>query len=80
VPYRHLGHRLNRGGNRAANNALWTIAMVRMRSDPRTQIYVARRTSEGKSSKEIHRCLKRYIIRELYPITLADLKEAALLY
>jgi transposase len=73
-------HRLNRGGNRAANNALWTIAMVRMRSDPRTQIYVARRTSEGKSSKEIHRCLKRYIIRELYPIILADLKEAALLY
>jgi len=73
-------HRLNRGGNRAANNALWTIAMVRMRSDPRTQIYVARRTAEGKSSKEIHRCLKRYIIRELYPIILADLKEAALLY
>nr|WP_217907644.1 IS110 family transposase [Desulfosediminicola ganghwensis] len=39
-------HRLNRGGNRAANNALWTIAMVRMRSDPRTQVYVARRTAE----------------------------------
>ena len=73
-------HRLNRGGNRAANNALWTIAMVRMRSDPRTQLYVARRTAEGKSSKEIHRCLKRYIIRELYPIIMADLKEAALLY
>ena len=73
-------HRLNRGGNRAANNALWTIAMVRMRSDPRTQLYVARRTAEGKSSKEIHRCLKRYIIRELYPIILADLKEAVLLY
>lgn len=71
-------HRLNRGGNRAANNALWTIAMVRMRSDPRTQIYVARRTAEGKSSKEIHRCLKRYIIRELYPIIMADLKEATL--
>lgn len=41
-------HRLNRGGNRAANNALWTIAMVRMRSDPRTKAYVARRTLEGK--------------------------------
>lgn len=72
-------HRLNRGGNRAANNALWTIAMVRMRSDPRTQVYVARRTAEGKSVKEIHRCLKRYIARELYPIILADLKESALL-
>lgn len=72
-------HRLNRGGNRAANNALWTIAMVRMRSDPRTQAYVARRTAEGKSLKEIHRCLKRYIIRELYPIILADLKDSALL-
>ena len=72
-------HRLNRGGNRDANNALWTIAMVRMRSDPRTQTYVARRTLEGKSLKEIHRCLKRYIIRELYPLILADLKDAALL-
>lgn len=72
-------HRLNRGGNRAANNALWTIAMVRMRSDPRTQVYVARRTAEGKSVKEIHRCLKRYIIRELYPLILADLEDSALL-
>ena len=52
-------HRLNRGGDRAANNALWTIAMVRMRSEPRTRAYVARRTSEGLSAKEIHRCLKR---------------------
>ena len=71
-------HRLNRGGNRDANNALWTIALVRMRSDPRTRAYVARRTLEGKSLKEIHRCLKRYIIRELYPLILADLKDAAL--
>jgi transposase len=60
-------HRLNRGGDRSANNALWTIAMVRMRSDPRTRAYVARRTAEGLSSKEIQRCLKRYIIRDLYP-------------
>jgi len=71
-------HRLNRGGNRAANNALWTIAMVRMRSDPRTKAYVARRTKEGKSSKEIQRCLKRYIVRELYPVILADLKDSVL--
>ncbi len=69
-------HRLNRGGNREANNALWTIAMVRMRSDPKTKIYVDRRTTEGKSQKEIHRCLKRYIIRELYPLILADLTDS----
>lgn len=68
-------HRLNRGGSRAANNALWTIAMVRMRSDPRTQAYVARRTSEGLSLKEIHRCLKRYIVRELFPLILSDLSK-----
>lgn len=70
-------HRLNRGGDRAANNALWTIAMVRMRSDPRTQAYVARRTSQGLSRKEIQRCLKRYIVRELYPLILADLRHLA---
>lgn len=70
-------HRLNRGGQRQANNALWTIAMVRMRSDARTREYVARRTGEGLSKKEIHRCLKRYIVRELYPLILADLADPA---
>lgn len=70
-------HRLNRGGNRQANNALWTIAMVRMRSDVRTRDYVVRRTGEGLSKKEIHRCLKRYIVRELYPLILADLHDCA---
>ena len=70
-------HRLNRGGQRQANNALWTIAMVRMRSDARTLKYVARRTAEGLSKKEIHRCLKRYIVRELYPLILADLADSA---
>jgi transposase len=69
-------HRLNRGGNRSANNALWTIAMVRMRSDPRTKAYVQRRTHEGMTNKEIHRCLKRYIVRELYPLILADLADS----
>lgn len=68
-----IRHRLNRGGDRQANNALWTIAMVRMRSEPRTRAYVERRTAEGMSNKEIHRCLKRYIVRELYPFILADL-------
>src|SRR4051812_37808509 len=67
-------HRLNRGGDRSANNALWTIAMVRMRSEPRTREYVARRTAQGLSLKEIQRCLKRYIVRQLYPLILADLQ------
>lgn len=70
-------HRLNRGGDRQANNALWTIAMVRMRSEPRTRAYVARRSAKGMSNKEIHRCLKRYIVRELYPLILADLAAVA---
>lgn len=69
-------HRLNRGGNRQANNALWTITLVRMRSDARTKAYVTRRTGEGRSLKEIFRCLKRYIVRELYPLLLADLADA----
>lgn len=68
-------HRLNRGGSRSANNALWTITLVRARSDPRTREYVARRTSEGLSSKEIYRCLKRYIVRELYLLIMGDLTE-----
>ncbi len=67
-------HRLNRGGVRQANNALWTIAMVRMRSDERTKGYVTRRTQESLSMKEIQRCLKRYIVRELYPLIMADLR------
>ena len=67
-------HRLNRGGDRQGNNALWTIAMVRMRSEPRTRAYVERRTNEGMSNKEIHRCLKRYLIRELYRVILSDLQ------
>lgn len=69
-------HILNRGGSRETNNALWTIALVRMRSDPRTRIYVDRRTGEGLSTKEILRCLKRYIVRELYPLILSDLAYA----
>ena len=69
-------HRLNRGGDRSANNALWTIALVRMRSDPRTRVYVDRRTKEGLSKKEIHRCLKRYLARELYPLILRDFAAA----
>ncbi|GAA4998486.1 IS110 family transposase [Yinghuangia aomiensis] len=59
-------HRLNRGGDRQANNALHTIALVRMRYDTRTKDYVARRTAEGLSKKDILRCLKRFIAREIY--------------
>lgn len=73
-------YRQNRAGDRAANNAPWTIAWVRMRSDQRTRAYVERRTKEGKegkSNREIQRCLKRYIGRELYPLILADLADSA---
>lgn len=59
-------HRLNRGGDRQANNALHTIALVRMRYDTRTRDYVTRRTAEGMSKKEILLCLKRFIAREVY--------------
>lgn len=59
-------HRLNRGGDRQANCALWRIALVRLRHDPRTRAYAARRTTEGRSKKEILRCLKRTIAREVY--------------
>jgi len=59
-------HRLNRGGDRRANNALFTMVLVRMRHDPATRAYTARRRAEGKTRKEIIRCLKRYIAREVY--------------
>ena len=61
-------HRLNRGGNRDANRALHLICVVRMRYDQRTKLYVARRTAEGKSKREIIRCLKRYVAREIYRV------------
>jgi len=60
-------HRLNRGGNRDANRALYMICLARMRRERRTQEeYVARRTTQGKSKREIIRCLKRYEAREVY--------------
>jgi transposase len=59
-------HRLNRGGDRRANNALWRIALVRMRCHPPTRAYVERRTKQGLSKLDIMRCLKRYIAREIY--------------
>lgn len=59
-------HRLSRSGDRAANSALYIITIVRMRHDPRTRAYVERRTAEGRTKREIIRCLKRYIAREIY--------------
>jgi transposase len=61
-------HRLNRGGKRDANRALWVIALVRVRCDGPTRDYVARRTKEGLSKPEIIRCLKRYIAREVFKL------------
>ena len=59
-------YRLNRGGDRQANAALWRIVITRMSSDPRTRAYVARRVDEGRSKGEIIRILKRYVAREVY--------------
>jgi hypothetical protein len=59
-------HRLNPGGDRDANTALHLIAVVRLRYCPRTRAYAARRTAQGLSKREIVRCLKRYIAREVY--------------
>ena len=59
--------RLNPGGNRQANHALWRIVFTRMSNDERTRKYVARRLAEGRSTREIMRILKRYVARELYP-------------
>ena len=59
-------HRLNRGGDRQANNALWIIAHVRLVHDDRTRAYAEKRTALGDNRKEIIRRLKRYIARETY--------------
>ena len=58
--------RLNRGGNRQANSALYQIVIVRMSNDPKTRDYVKRRRAEGLSKREIIRCLKRYVARETF--------------
>jgi transposase len=59
-------HRLNRGGDRRANAALYRVVLSRLRWDPRTAAYVARRTKQGLGKREIIRCLKRYVLREVY--------------
>jgi transposase len=71
-------HRLNRGGDRQANAVLYRVVLCRLRWNPRTRAYAERRTKEGLSKKEIIRCLKRYVARELYQlITTNDLQLAA---
>lgn len=69
---RTVRHRLNRGGNREGNNALWRIALVRMATCPRTRAYVERRTAEGRTKKEIIRCLQRYVAREIHTLLVKD--------
>jgi transposase len=61
-------HRLNRGGNRYATRALHVLALSRMSPDDSIRAYVARRTAEGKSKREILWCLKRYVAREVYQV------------
>jgi len=70
-------HRLNRGGNRQANWALYEIAVKRMAHDGKTKEYVEKRTADGKSKKETIRCLKRYIAREVYHALLDPNPEGA---
>ena len=59
-------HRINRGGDRRLNRALHMAIVTRMRMDPRTRAYTERRTAEGRTLREIRRCLKRYLAREIY--------------
>jgi transposase len=61
-----IRHRLNRGGNRQANAALYRVVITRMRGHQPTLDYVRRRTAEGKSRSEIIRCLIRYVAREIF--------------
>ena len=60
--------RLNRGGDRQANSALYSIVLSRLRWDARSRNYVQRRIAEGKTPREAIRCLKRYVAREIYQL------------
>jgi transposase len=71
-----IRHRHNRGGDRQGNSALWLIANNRMIHDAKTRDYVARRTAQGKTTKEIRRCLMRHIARGVFPLLIADLRDA----
>ena len=71
-------HRLNRGGDRRLNRAVNTVVLTRMRTDPDTRRYVERRKAEGRTSKEIRRCLKRYVTRQLYRTLSAEAQREGL--
>jgi transposase len=58
--------RLNRSGDRQLNQALYTVVMTRLRTDPETRAYASRRQAQGKTNREIKRCLVRYVARQLY--------------
>lgn len=66
-------HRLNRGGNRSANTALHTVVLHRARRDPETRAYIERRRREGKTNREIWRCLKRTLARRFHHLIIQDL-------
>jgi len=68
-------HRLNRGGHRQANAALYRAVIVRMRFHQPTVDYVARRTADGRTKREIIRCLKRFLAREIYQRVMTDFRE-----
>ncbi len=70
-----IRHRLNRGGDRAANSALHIIAIGRLRTDPKTKAYVAKRIAEGHSKLDALRALKRYIAREVFNIIMRRQRE-----
>lgn len=70
-----LRRRLNRGGNRQANAALHRIVLSRLRWDAKTRVYYERRLAEGKTRREIIRCLKRYVAREIYHLVQAQHQE-----
>lgn len=70
-----IRHRLNRGGDRAANSALHIIAIGRLRTDPKTKAYMAKRIAEGHSKLEAIRCLKRYIAREVFVLIVQRQRE-----
>ena len=61
-------HRLNRSGDRQLNRALYTIVLARLRDDPQTRAYAARRRTEGKSARDVRRCLKRAVARQLFKL------------
>jgi transposase len=61
-------HRLNRSGDRQLNRVLHTIALIRLRDDPETRAYATRRPTNGKSTRDVKRCLKRTIARQLFKL------------